>query len=57
MLFRSDAITGFTALGEFGSISEAAQTLVSIERFYEPNRALAKLYTEKYEEYAHLQHT
>ena len=52
-----DAITGFVALGEFSSITEAAQTLVKEERIYEPDPVLANIYTEKYAEYAYLHHS
>lgn len=52
-----DAIAGFVALGEFSSLAEGAEKLVTDERLYEPDPILAKIYTEKYAEYAHLQHS
>jgi xylulokinase len=42
------AITAFTALGDYGSLTDAARAMVSITRIYEPDPARHALYTEKY---------
>jgi xylulokinase len=45
------AILGAVAVGEFGSIPEAADRLVQVDRTYEPDPARAAFYAELYEDY------
>jgi xylulokinase len=43
-----DAILAFTALGDYGSLREAAAAMVRVVRLYESDPARHALYTEKY---------
>jgi len=43
-----DAVVAFAALGEYGSIEEAARHMVTVARRFEPDAARHRLYTEKY---------
>ena len=43
-----DAVVAFAALGEYGSIEEAAHRMVTVARRFEPDAARHRLYTEKY---------
>lgn len=44
-----DAVLGFTALGDFRTIEEAASAMVRVSRRYEPDPRRYSLYTEKYD--------
>lgn len=43
-----DAALGFTAIGSYSNLAEAAKEMVSIKKRYEPNPLKAAEYTEKY---------
>ena len=49
-----DAVIGFTALGEYASLKEAARQMVHIKRIYEPDPEKHVYYSEKFALYENL---
>ncbi|ULQ60692.1 FGGY-family carbohydrate kinase [Brucepastera parasyntrophica] len=52
-----DAIIGFTSLGDYGAIQEAADRLVKISRYFEPSPERLASYSRKYAQYDNLQNS
>jgi xylulokinase len=46
-----DAVLGFAALGDYGSLEEAAGRMVRTDAVYEPDPETTKRYAEKYKAY------